>query len=451
MKRDDATLARPAGALEALAERACDAMKATPDDVLHAARRCLVDWLGVALGGTREDAPRRLARALGVPTGFGAPQAPAMIDALLLGTCGHVLDYDDTHAGHLVHASASVVPALVATARRHPLSGSTLLQALAAGYEVEARIGARLGRPLTARGWHVSGVIGPFGAATAASLATGGTRDVVAQALAIAGTGSAGLIAAFGTMTKSLQLGRTAAGGVLAADFARAGANGPLGLFDTPGAFAVPLVGEDAGDFAASFDAFGQPWAILGNSFKPHASCMITHPSIDAAIALRRKLGDAAIASVECRVNVLAPKVAGHARPATGLEGKFSVAYCVAAGLLDGRATPDRFADAEVHRGRVAALLERIRVVPDASIGETAAEVVVTLEDGRRFAERVTTALGHPGNPISDEALGDKFLALAAPVLGEAHAASALRATWQVHDEPDAGRWLARHFETPSR
>ena len=174
---------------------------------------------------------------------------------------------------------------------------------------------------------------------------------------------------------------------------------------------------------------------------------MITHPAIDAAIALRRKLGGAAIASVECRVNVLAPKVAGHARPATGLEGKFSVAYCVAAGLIDGRATPDRFTYAEVHRERVEALLGRIRVVPDASIGETAAEVTVTLEDGRRISERIETALGHPGNPISDAALGDKFLALAAPVLGDARAASALRATWQVHDEPDAGRWLARHFE----
>ena len=436
--------------LNALAARARATLDGVPADTLHAARRCLVDWIGVAIGGIDEEPPRRLAHALGVASGrFGAREAPAMLDALLLGTCGHVLDFDDTDSINLVHASASVVPSLVATARRYAVTGNDLLLALVAGYEIESRLGAMLGRPLTARGWHVSGVIGPFGAAAASMLATRETVDRIAQAMAIASTGASGLIAAFGTMSKSLQLGRTAAGGILAADLARGGFDGPLGVLDAEG-FAQPYVGE-ALAFGQAASIFGGRYAILDNSFKPHASCMITHAAIDAAARMRAALAQAKVSwndasTIDCRVNVLVPRVAGIERPRTGLEGKFSVAYCIATALLDGRAGHDAFTDRAAAREAIHVLLDRIRVRTDAAIGEKEAEVTVALPDGRRLVERTDMAKGHPANPLSDAELGDKFLSLVSRVLN-GDASVVLDELWHFDSQSDAGQWLASRLD----
>jgi 2-methylcitrate dehydratase PrpD len=294
-------------------------------------------------------------------------------------------------------------------------------------------------------------VLGHFGAAAAASLAMGEPASRVAQAMAIAATGASGLIAAFGTMAKSLQLGRTAAGGVLAAYLANRGSNGPTSLLDTPAAFAVPLTGDSGGDFAQAAADWGDPYAIVANSFKPHASCMITHPAIDAAVRLRALLvheraKTADIAEIACSVNVLAPRVAGIARPATGLEGKFSVAYCVVASLLDGRATPELFSDEAVARPVVSALLERTTVVPDAAIGEKQAEVTLLLQNGRRLVERIDMAKGHPGNPMSDDELAAKFLSLVEPVRGE-RAKALLDDLWRLHERDDSGACLRPHLD----
>jgi 2-methylcitrate dehydratase PrpD len=360
-----------------------------------------------------------------------------------------VLDYDDTDSVNLVHASASVVPSLIATARRHAVTGRDLLLALVAGYEVESKLGAQLGRPLTARGWHVSGVIGPFGAAAAALLATRDSVERIAQAMAIASTGASGLIAAFGTMSKSLQLGRTAAGGILAADLARRDFDGPVTVLDGH-EFARPYV-----DVALAFETaardFGGRFAILDNSFKPHAACMITHAAIDAAACARTALAQADaqwedVSSIDCRVNVLVPEVAGIARPRSGLQGKFSVAYCVATAILDGRAGQDAFSDAAVARHAIGFLLDRIRIRTDASIGEKAAEVTVTLADARRFVERVQMARGHPANPLADADLGEKFMSLATGAL-HVDAATVLDELWHFDTQPDARRWLARRLD----
>jgi 2-methylcitrate dehydratase PrpD len=424
-----------------------------PAAALHGARRCVVDWLGVALAGMAEPAPQWVAQALGAQAGqpLGDGTCPAANDALVMGTAGHVLDFDDTDYVNLVHVSASVVPALVAIARRHPVTGPTLLNALVAGYEVEATLGRRLGRPLTARGWHVSGVLGHAGAAAAAAIALGLDAAKIAQAMAIALTGSSGLIAAFGTLAKSLQLGRTAAGGVLAAQLAAQEFTGPVGLLDTGTGFAETVTGARAVDWQAIAGQWGAPYAILQNAFKPHASCMITHASVDAAIALHAALREQGAATrdierVTCRVNVLAPQVAGHAMPASGLLGKFSTAYCVAAGLCDGRATPDVFTDAAVRRTDALHLLQCTDVVVDAGVGEQQAEVELRLRDGRVLRERTAMAKGNPANPMTDADLSRKFLALA---VGRLHgnADALLETLWRLDRISDAGRALAPYLD----
>lgn len=447
---DEAARATVLDGLAGLASRTAQAPM--DDAVAQAVRRCLVDWVGVALAGADEPAARVVRHALtgaADAPGFGRLLPPRVAPdhaALMLGTAGHALDYDDTDYVNLIHCSATLWPALFALATVERMPGERLLAAFHAAYEAEDRLGAELGRKLTARGWHVSGVIGHYGAALAAGLALGLPPERLAHAMAIAATASSGLIAAFGTMSKPLQLARGASDGLVAARLARAGFTGPVALLESRPGATLPLIGAAIDDWSSIARDWGRPWAVTQNSFKPHASCMITHATIDAAIALGAELRAAGIAAeaieaVTCHVNPLAPQVAGHRNPATGLEGKFSVAYCCALGLLDGRATPDGFTATRIARADVRSLVARVDVRTDPAVGEQQSRVVVRLRDGGTRERSTAMARGHPANPLTDGDLDDKFLRCATPLLG-ARAVAVLADLRCFARLDDVGAWL---------
>jgi 2-methylcitrate dehydratase PrpD len=424
------------------------------DDVYHAGKRCLIDWIGLALAGTREAPVVRLVEALGGEGGnsraLGLPEVPlsSYHAALVMGTASHALDYDDTDYVNLIHVSSTIWPAIFALSRRRKFDARTAMLAFVAGYEAEDRIGHYLGRKLTKQGWHVSGVIGHFGSAISAGMVLELPPEHLAQAAAICGTAASGLIAAFGTMSKPLQLGRAAADGVTAASLAAREFNGPLGILDSDPGIGRPTISEPIRDWSHARGEWGKPYAVLRNAFKPHASCMITHPIIDAAAALRVELTAAGLGWQDvtwmgARVNPLVQHVAGYARPIDGLQGKFSAAYCCALGLLDGRATPELFDAKNVARADVAHLLSCIDLSVDPAIGEQQAEIRVHLADGRDFTRSVTMAKGNPANPMSDAELSAKFLALAEPIWGAA-AKPALDDLWNWESVGDVGRWIQR-------
>jgi 2-methylcitrate dehydratase PrpD len=421
-----------------------------PGPVRLAAVRCLVDWFGLAVAGLREEPTRMVLAALHHETGaapvVGLPDIllPGVSAALVMGTASHVLDYDDTDYINLIHVSSTLFPALFALVNGRRVSGRDLLSVFAAAYEAEDRYGFYLGRKLTVHGWHVSGIIGHLGSALACSMLRGLPQATAQQAMAISSTGASGFIAAFGTMSKPLQLGRCAAAGVLASALAEQGFTGPIdGLNRQPG-FTGPWIGEAVDDWSHIETVWGHPHSILRNSFKPHASCMITHPIVDGASALRRELGNDGIRdidAIECQVNPLAPKVAGYSHPVTGLEGKFSVAYCCAVGLLYGRATPDCFTPDVVGRPEIRSLLDRMTVTPSPSIGEQSAVITVRLQDGRTRSHTVKMAKGNPENPLTDTELGEKFTMLTEPMFGQ-RTAEVLAMIENFDAIADVGAWL---------
>lgn len=433
---------------------AATAASDVPEDVYHAGKRCLIDWFGLALAGTREPPARLLVASLagtgGASRAIGLPETPLSPyhAALVMGTASHALDYDDTDYVNLIHVSSTIWPALFALARDRHLDADTAMRAFLAGYEAEDRIGHYLGRKLTRQGWHVSGVVGHFGSAISAALALGLDPGRVAQAAAICGTAASGLIAAFGTMSKPLQLGRAAADGVTAALLAELGFEGPLGLLEGDPGIGRPTIAEPIADWSGARSAWGRPYAVLRNAFKPHASCMITHPIVDAAAGLRVDLAAAgadwrAVEAIEARVNPLVPHVAGHAHPRDGFQGKFSAAYCCTLGLIDGRATPELFDTAALARPEISHCLARFAMSVDPAIGEQQADICVRLADGRRLRRFVATAKGNPASPMTDAELSAKFLALVEPSWRD-RAKPALAELWNWESAGDMGRWLAR-------
>ena len=225
-------------------------LRSLPAAVTEAAGLCLTDWIGVAIRGSTEPLAAALDAVVGA-TG-GDPQATvigrgrrtsALLAALANGAQGHALDFDDTHLASIVHGSAPVAPAALAIAEWRRRPGSAVVEAFVAGFEVETRIGRVIGRKLADRGWHVTAMLGHFGAVAAAGKLLGLTAEQLGRALGIAGTQAAGLEQSLGTMSKPLHPGKAAMNGILAALLAREGFTGPTGILDGHDGLPATFVG----------------------------------------------------------------------------------------------------------------------------------------------------------------------------------------------------------------
>jgi len=397
---------------------------ALPVDVVDAAERSLTDWLGTALRGAAE--PLAGAIAAVIDAAGGAPQATvvgrrhrtsALFAALANGAQSHALDFDDTHLPSIVHGAAPVAPVVLALGEWRHRSGAEALAAFVAGFEVETRIGRVLGRRLTDRGWHVTGVLGHFGAAAAAGKLLGLGRADLAHALGIAGTQAAGLTQSFGTMSKPLHPGKAAMNGLLAALLAREGFTGSTAILDGPGSLPDTFLGLS--EIGRAVEDLGKRFEILDNSTKLYAACHLTHATVDAARAIRARSAPAAeaIEAVHCRVHPLVLKVADHRAPRTGLEAKFSVTFCAALGLVRGEAGEAEFADQALGRPDVAAVMARVTPEADETLEIGAARMTVRLTDGRALEASVAAARGTPGSPATRGDVEEKFRRLAEVVL----------------------------------
>lgn len=411
-----------------------------PSAAVHAASRCLLDFIGNALGGCDHPAIDMLLRVLGVE---GATEATivgrgvrvsALNAALINGYLAHVLDFDDTLTDTVLHPTAPVLPAVLALAERDRLSGADIALAFVVGFEVEARLAEAISPSHYDQGWHITGTVGQVGAAVAAGKLLGLSVDQMVSALGLAATQPTGLRQHFGTMGKAFHPGKAAQNGLLAALLAREGMEGA----------AEPLAGVNGFLRAMSAaarperltDGLGQSWAILRDSFKPYPCGVVNHPLIDGVLALRRDFGidPATVATIEARMSDKepVPQLARNPQPVSGLDGKFSLAHCAAVGLLDGAVGVAQFTDARVAAADVAALRARFSVTLDASLHETEAWVAVTQLDGRRVEVHILHALGTEENPMGDAALEEKFRGLVEPLLGPERTQGLLAEVWRL-------------------
>jgi 2-methylcitrate dehydratase PrpD len=406
-----------------------------PDAVVAAAGLSFTDWVGAAIRGSTEPLAGAL-DAVVAATG-GEPQATvlgrgrrtsALLAALANGAQGHALDFDDTHLASIVHGSAPVAPAVLAIAEWRRRPGPEALAAFVAGFEVETRIGRVLGPTLADRGWHVTALLGHFGAVAAAGRLLGLTAEQLGRAFGIAGTQAAGLEQSLGTMCKPLHPGKAAMNGILAALLAREGFTGPTGVLDEPRGLPGTFIGIT--DLTPALEDLGKRFEILENSTKLYAACHLLHATIDAGRAIRERSAPPAeaIAAVECHVHPLAVKVAAIPEPRTGLEAKFSAAYCAALALTRGDAGESEFSDASAPDPGLLGLVGRIRTVADPSLGIPEARMRVRLRDGHVLDETVRAARGTPGRPVTRQDVEEKFRRVAGVVLPVAQVGRLLEA-----------------------
>jgi 2-methylcitrate dehydratase PrpD len=433
-----------------------------PPAAMVAVRRATLDTLGVTLAGAGEPVAQILRRVLRAEG--GAPlctiigtraRASTTAAALANGAAGHAHDFDDTNFTLMGHPSVPLLAATLAAAEAAMTDGASLALAYIVGFEVGAALGAALNPTHYERGWHATSSIGSLACAAAVAkifdLDVGATR----AALGIAASLASGLKENFGSMTKPLHAGHAAQNGVWAALLAREGLSASDTALEGKQGYFAAFGGQ--GDVERAVGGLGRGWQLLesGIAVKPYPSCAFTHAAIDSLLALREehRLDPEGVAHVEVGVTAVVPPVLLHTRPTTGLERKFSMQFCAAAALVDGRIDLDSFAEGPPPPA-IEKLMPRVTMVVDRTLpdeGEQHAwsRVTIQLSDGRVIVSPARGAHGHPDRPLSDQALRDKFLACASRTISREEAEAVADQIADLERVPDiralTGRLVAEN------
>ena len=417
-----------------------------PANVRREGTRTFLNWVGVAVGGSHHET---IDHALAALSPFaGKPQANILgrrekldiINATLVnGISSHIFDYDDTHLKTIIHPAGPVASAILALSQYKPISGRDFLHALILGVETECRIGNAVYPSHYDMGWHITGSCGVFGGAAAAGKLLGLSQQQMMWALGIAASQPVGLKVQFGSMTKSFHAGRAAQNGLTAALLAAQNYTADNAALEGKDGWAQTV--SRAVNWHEVTDGLGSRYEAALNTYKPFACGIVTHPGIDAAIQLRNenKLTADQIESVELHANPLVLSLTGKTDPQTGLEGKFSIYYCIAVGLIYGAAGEKQFQDAIARDPVLVALRKRVTVRTDPAVATQKSDLTVKLKDGRVLTRHIENAIGSLEKPLSDAALEAKFTDLATGILAPAQTQKLIAMCWQLESQPHAG------------
>ncbi|WP_158926803.1 MmgE/PrpD family protein [Acidisphaera sp. S103] len=417
-----------------------------PEAARTEAARSLLNWMGVAVGGSHHET---IDIALAAVTPFaGPPQAglfgrkerlDIMNAALLNGISSHVFDFDDTDLLTAVHPSAPVVPALLAMAEYRKVSGHDFVNAMVLGIEAECRIARAVTPAMQDVGWHATGAAGVFGAAVATAKILGLDQTRMCHAIGLAATQPVGLREMFGSMTKSFHPGRAAQNGMLAALLAEKGYTSSLHGIEAKRGWANVLSTEQHYD--AITGDLGKTYEIFRNSYKPFACGLVVHAVIDGCIQLRNenKLTPDMIDRIDLAVHPIVLELTSKRNPRTGLEGKFSVYYAAAIAVIAGQAGEAQFSDAAVTDPVAVALRDRVETTIGKSLAQDQARVTIKLKDGRVLNRFITHAVGSVQVPMTNQQLEAKFTNLVAGILPDDRARHLIDLCWNVERSDDAG------------
>lgn len=377
----------------------------------------VLDWLGCAAAGATT-APGKAMISYGrtMPDGpcraVGGLTLSSRDAALVNGAVGNVLEMDDFYRTALVHPGPVVVPAALAVAQETGASKEAFLDAVIRGFEAMIRVGRSVG-PTHYKHFHNTATCGVFGSAAAAGSLLGLTEDQLVDAFGNAATQASGLwqCRLEDSMSKQLHNGRAAQSGIIAAQLSLHGftgaelvLEGPLGFYSglCPDARPELLLDEPTG-----------PWLVHGTSFKPWPACRHTHPTIDAALAIRERVDVRSARRIIVETYRDAIAVCDRMTPTTDVEAKFSLQHASAVVLLRGTPRLEDFESLATAERDVIPLRAKVELRENATYtaaypAHFGARMRVELENGEVVTHDVPDALGDPENPLPQEALCGK-------------------------------------------
>ncbi|MGA8321881.1 MAG: MmgE/PrpD family protein [Xanthobacteraceae bacterium] len=410
---------------ECLAQKVCalDAGK-LPKAVREKCEELVIDVVGLAVTARNEGYVKAVLSACdddGPCTAIGHDRTlSAAAAAIVNGTAIHGEDFDDTFEGGPIHAGAVIVPAVLAACERHKLSGEAALYGVAVGVETMCRL-TTVAPTLTHKaGFHPTAVFGAVGAAVGVSAALKLSQRQMVDALGTVGSMASGIIEylAEGAWTKRLHAGWAAQSGLRAALLGRAGFLGPRTVFEGVHGFFHAFANTATGDFDAIAGDFGTRWATETLAFKPYPCGTMTHPYIDCARRLAKKVKADDIVDMVCEVGEgtvhrLWEPLASKHHPANGYAGKFSSPHCIATGFVRGNVGLSDFTDAAVKDPAVLAVAAKVRYQIDPNNPypkNFTGHIRATLRDGSVVEERQPYMRGGAQEPLTRADIEQKFL-----------------------------------------
>lgn len=399
---------------------------AVPAGVRRHAIRLITDVIGAGTYGAGtaqgqaifEVAQRQFGPGEAVAWGRGVRLDPAGA-ALVNAAQAHAYELDDYVPAGKTHPGTVIVPTALAVAPGGT-SGEELVTAIIAAYDVMVRVAYALNPNSTrGRGFHITGVSGPVGAAAAAGRLLGLDEDDLTSAIGIAASCSAGIFAfsAEGAMTKPLHAGRAAEAGIVAARLARAGFQGPTAALEADDGGLLNAFSDDPRVSELTRD-LGSRFEVANTAIKPYPCCGSIHSSIDAMFELRTEHGLAASDVDSITVHNASGVIlqCGFDYTGTGgpLEAQMSLQYCLAAALVDGAIGLEQFGPERRSDPQLVELAARVDFAVDPEIDATyprgfPARVRVLRTDGKMLESRIPAPLGTPDNPIDEQGLRAKF------------------------------------------
>jgi 2-methylcitrate dehydratase PrpD len=394
-----------------------------PPAVRRKCEELLIDVVGLAVTARNEDYTQSVLAACdddGPCTAIGhARTLSAVAAALVNGTAIHGEDFDDTFEGGPVHAGAVIVPAVLAACERYARDGKAALLGIAVGVETMCRLSLVAPTLTHKAGFHPTAVFGTMGAAAGVGAALGLSPRQLVDALGNAGSMAGGIIEylAEGAWTKRLHAGWAAQAGIRAALLGRAGFLGPRTVFEGVHGFFYAFARTSKGDFAAVIDGFGAQWVTPTLAFKPYPCGTMTHPYIDCARRLGRRVKADDVVEMVCdvgegTVHRLWEPLAAKQHPANGYAGKFSTPYCIACGFVHGNVGLNDFSDDAVRDPAVLALAAKVRyrIDPQNPYPKNfTGHIRTTLRDGSVIEERQPHMRGGVQEPLTRADIEEKF------------------------------------------
>jgi 2-methylcitrate dehydratase PrpD len=428
---------------------------AIPGEVRARIKLLILDSLGCALYGADLPWSRILIDTLsgldttpavglwGTNKRLSAPHA-----ALVNGTLVQSFELDDVHRQGVLHVGAVTLPALCAVAELRPgMSGRDFLTAAVAGYEIGPRVGMCMGQEHIGQGWHSGATLGVFSAAAGAAAGLKLSSDQTVHALGIAGTQSAGLMAAqYGAMVKRMHAGRSSQSGLYGALLAAQGFTGIEAVFESP-------YGGFCSTFSRSTDRFnldeltsglGERFETLRISLKMYSCVGSNHTTLDSirTIQARHPFGPEDVDRIVVHGSQVTVDHCGWKYVPNGLTGaQLNLPYCVATLLLEGDVFVNQFTGETLDDPRRIALADKIEVLHDPAITARgsafrhAVKVEVYLKDGTRLEEQRDA----PRAFASDEEIVNKFRGLASHRLPQARVERVIEMVMGLDTLPDVG------------
>ncbi len=396
------------------------------DEIYNQARLCTLDYIACCIAGAKNYSKQEdcyinnIKKEFGLSTiiGHNTNTATMQSAALINGISAHALELDDGHRIGMVHLGAPILSALIAVCEYENVKCRDLLYGIIIGYETAIRLSCAIQPGCKLKGFHATGICGTIGATMGIAAALDYNFDQMKSAMSAAITSAAGVLEMIegDTQLKPFNAGRAAMDAISAAYIGKAFFYPPLDALG--GKRGLLNIMTDNADlkYIKQFEKGFYYVSTIYN--KPYAACRHCHPSIEAAINLRKRMFTEIkdIKTIEVSTYKLAVNGHEHTNIVGVNSAKMSIPYSLAVALIKGKAGLTEYLLENIYDNDVLTLTKKVKVVENKELSilcpQKRVAIVTINTDSNQYIERVDFPKGEPENPLTREEFFQKYIGL---------------------------------------